>query len=132
MYVFFLLTLVFLLYLYLKQSVLVVLFVLFPCLVLALRHKLKGYLDLFKKILYKSFFCEPILYIDPFIWWTHVYLSDRRILMEGQVAVGANNNDGGQVRRVHIVYYLSRNGRIEHPHLIRIHHVSRNGIHLRG
>ncbi|GJW89278.1 upstream of flc-like protein [Tanacetum coccineum] len=52
--------------------------------------------------------------------------------MEGQVGVGANNNDGGQViRRVHIVYYLSRNGRIEHPHLIRIHHVSRSGIHLR-
>ncbi|PWA98175.1 hypothetical protein CTI12_AA021450 [Artemisia annua] len=57
--------------------------------------------------------------------------SFKRRLMEGQVAVGANNNDDGQVRRVHIVYYLSRNGRIEHPHLIRIHHVSRNGVHLR-
>ncbi|KAG9451392.1 hypothetical protein H6P81_011357 [Aristolochia fimbriata] len=38
---------------------------------------------------------------------------------------------GGEVRRVHIVYFLSRNGRIEHPHLIRVHHVNRHGVRLR-
>ncbi|KAL2514099.1 hypothetical protein Fot_28070 [Forsythia ovata] len=38
---------------------------------------------------------------------------------------------GAEVRRLHIVYFLSRNGRIEHPHLIRVHHLSRNGVHLR-
>ncbi|KAK9282775.1 hypothetical protein L1049_010996 [Liquidambar formosana] len=39
---------------------------------------------------------------------------------------------GGQVRRVHIIYFLSRMGRIEHPHLIRVHHLGRNGVYLRG
>lgn len=39
---------------------------------------------------------------------------------------------GAEVRRVHIVYFLSRKGRIEHPHLIRVHHLSRNGVRLRG
>ncbi|KAA8515740.1 hypothetical protein F0562_018649 [Nyssa sinensis] len=38
---------------------------------------------------------------------------------------------GGEVRRLHIIYFLSRKGRIEHPHLIRVHHLSRNGVHLR-
>ncbi|CAI9764646.1 unnamed protein product [Fraxinus pennsylvanica] len=38
---------------------------------------------------------------------------------------------GSQVRRLHIVYFLSRNGHIEHPHLIRVHHLSRIGVHLR-
>ncbi|KAF8403962.1 hypothetical protein HHK36_012070 [Tetracentron sinense] len=37
----------------------------------------------------------------------------------------------GEVRRVHIIYFLSRMGRIEQPHLIRVHHLSRNGVHLR-
>ncbi|XP_076904433.1 protein SOSEKI 1-like [Bidens hawaiensis] len=41
------------------------------------------------------------------------------------------NEVGGEVRKVHIIYYLCRNGRVEHPHLIRIHHHSRNGVHLR-
>ncbi|XP_047947295.1 protein SOSEKI 1-like isoform X2 [Salvia hispanica] len=36
-----------------------------------------------------------------------------------------------EVRRLHIVYFLSRKGRIEHPHLIRVHHLSRNGVRLR-
>ncbi|KAL5976755.1 hypothetical protein ACLOJK_021088 [Asimina triloba] len=39
---------------------------------------------------------------------------------------------GGEVRRVHVVYFLSRMGRIEHPHLIRVHHMSRTGVRLRG
>ncbi|KAJ4972109.1 hypothetical protein NE237_005208 [Protea cynaroides] len=36
-----------------------------------------------------------------------------------------------QVRRIHVIYFLSRMGRIEHPHLIRVHHLSRNGVYLR-
>ncbi|CAA0808315.1 Domain of unknown function (DUF966 [Striga hermonthica] len=36
-----------------------------------------------------------------------------------------------QVRRVHIVYFLSRKGKIEHPHLVRVHHPSTNGVRLR-
>lgn len=39
---------------------------------------------------------------------------------------------GSEVRRLHIVYFLSRNGHNEHPHLIRVHHLSRNGVRLRG
>ncbi|XP_028788817.1 uncharacterized protein LOC114744842 [Neltuma alba] len=38
---------------------------------------------------------------------------------------------GGEVRRIHIVYFLSLMGRSEEPHLIRIHHLARNGVHLR-
>ncbi|XP_057807589.1 protein SOSEKI 1-like [Salvia miltiorrhiza] len=38
---------------------------------------------------------------------------------------------GAEVRRLHIVYFLSRKGRIEHPHLFRVHHLSRNGVRLR-
>lgn len=39
---------------------------------------------------------------------------------------------GGEVRRLHIIYFISRKGRIEHPHLIRVHHLARNGVRLRG
>ncbi|KAL3537271.1 hypothetical protein ACH5RR_000637 [Cinchona calisaya] len=42
-----------------------------------------------------------------------------------------NNQVGAEVRRIHVIYFLSRKGRIEHPHLIRVHHLSRNGVHLR-
>ncbi|KAG8646389.1 protein SOSEKI 1 isoform X2 [Manihot esculenta] len=38
---------------------------------------------------------------------------------------------GGEVRRLHIIYFLSHMGRIEHPHLIRVHHLNRNGVYLR-
>ncbi|KAK9153337.1 hypothetical protein Sjap_000817 [Stephania japonica] len=38
---------------------------------------------------------------------------------------------GEEVRRVHIIYFLSRNGRVEHPHLIRVHRLGRKGVHLR-
>lgn len=48
--------------------------------------------------------------------------------MEGKVGGGV----GGEIRRVHIIYFLSRMGRVEHPHLIRVHHLSKNGVHLRG
>ncbi|KAK9125733.1 hypothetical protein Scep_014579 [Stephania cephalantha] len=38
---------------------------------------------------------------------------------------------GEEVSRVHILYFLSRNGRVEHPHLIRVHRLGRKGVHLR-
>ncbi|CAN1169015.1 Protein SOSEKI 1 [Linum perenne] len=39
---------------------------------------------------------------------------------------------GGEFRRLHIVYFLTRMGRIEHPHLIRVRHLNRNGgVYLR-
>ncbi|KAJ7949072.1 Protein UPSTREAM OF FLC [Quillaja saponaria] len=37
----------------------------------------------------------------------------------------------GEVRRLHIIYFLSRMGRIEQPHLVRVHHLSRYGVYLR-
>ncbi|KAK0573082.1 hypothetical protein LWI29_002758 [Acer saccharum] len=52
----------------------------------------------------------------------------RRRRMEGVVKV---NGGVGEVRRVHIIYLLSRMGRIEHPHLLRVHHLTRNGVYLR-
>ncbi|RWR77677.1 protein UPSTREAM OF FLC [Cinnamomum micranthum f. kanehirae] len=36
-----------------------------------------------------------------------------------------------EVRRLHIIYFLSRMGKVEHPHLIRVHHMNRSGVHLR-
>ncbi|XP_073274685.1 protein SOSEKI 1-like [Primulina huaijiensis] len=36
-----------------------------------------------------------------------------------------------EVRRLHIVYFLSQKGGIEHPHLIRVVHLCRNGVRLR-
>lgn len=38
---------------------------------------------------------------------------------------------GGEVRKVHIVYFLSRGGNIEHPHMIKVHPVVRNGVRLK-
>nr|GFC56919.1 hypothetical protein [Tanacetum cinerariifolium] len=43
----------------------------------------------------------------------------------------AQGGGGGEMRKVHIIYFLSHKGRIEHPHLIRVHHHSRNGVHLK-
>ncbi|KAJ4843548.1 hypothetical protein Tsubulata_007966 [Turnera subulata] len=44
----------------------------------------------------------------------------------------AMGRGGGEVRRVHIIYFLSRMGRPEQPHLFRVHHhPHRNGVHLR-
>ncbi|KAK4253635.1 hypothetical protein QN277_010283 [Acacia crassicarpa] len=37
----------------------------------------------------------------------------------------------GEVRRIHIVYFLSLMGRSQEPHLIRLHHLARNGVYLR-
>ncbi|KAH0467760.1 hypothetical protein IEQ34_002793 [Dendrobium chrysotoxum] len=35
------------------------------------------------------------------------------------------------MRRLHIVYFLSRKGKIEQPHLITVHHLNNNGVLLR-
>ncbi|KAL9424505.1 hypothetical protein AB3S75_036389 [Citrus x aurantiifolia] len=49
----------------------------------------------------------------------------------GGKVINNNINNGGEVRRIHIVYFLSRLGQVDHPHLIRVHHLSRNGVYLR-
>lgn len=36
-----------------------------------------------------------------------------------------------EVRRVHIIYFISRKGRIDHPHLLRVGHFCGNGVRLR-
>ncbi|XP_022897377.1 uncharacterized protein LOC111411033 isoform X2 [Olea europaea var. sylvestris] len=37
-----------------------------------------------------------------------------------------------EVRRLHVVYFLSRSGGgVEHPHLVPVHHLSSNGVRLR-
>ncbi|KAK1287869.1 hypothetical protein QJS10_CPB19g00829 [Acorus calamus] len=38
---------------------------------------------------------------------------------------------GGEVRRINVLYFLSRMGNIDHPHLIRVHHLQRDGVRLR-
>ncbi|KAK1314835.1 hypothetical protein QJS10_CPA06g01577 [Acorus calamus] len=38
---------------------------------------------------------------------------------------------GGEVRRINVVYLLSRMGNIDHPHLIRVHHLHRKAVRLR-
>ncbi|XP_020582645.1 protein UPSTREAM OF FLC-like [Phalaenopsis equestris] len=36
-----------------------------------------------------------------------------------------------ETRRANIIYFLNREGRIEHPHLIRVRHLCHSGVHLR-
>ncbi|KAJ0966276.1 hypothetical protein J5N97_027414 [Dioscorea zingiberensis] len=52
--------------------------------------------------------------------------------MESFQADAATDSGGGtgEVRRLNVVYFLSRDGRLEHPHLIRVHHFYRHGVHL--
>lgn len=50
--------------------------------------------------------------------------------MEAQC--GGGGGAGGEMRKIHVIYFLSRKGRTEHPHLIKVHHLSRNGVRLRG
>jgi hypothetical protein len=39
----------------------------------------------------------------------------------------------GEVRRINVVYFLSRGGRTDHPHLFRVNHLNRaGGVRLRG
>ncbi|KAJ4914510.1 hypothetical protein Rs2_00060 [Raphanus sativus] len=40
--------------------------------------------------------------------------------------------EAGEVRRVKLVYFLSsRSGQVDQPHLLSVHHISRNGVFLR-
>ena len=55
--------------------------------------------------------------------------NSRRRVRRNQIGMEAK---GGEVRRLHIIYFLSHMGRVEHPHLIRVHHFNRNGVFLRG
>ncbi|GMP42052.1 hypothetical protein CsSME_00011921 [Camellia sinensis var. sinensis] len=55
----------------------------------------------------------------------------KRSMEAAQAGSGGGGGGGGEVRRIHIIYFLSRRGRIEHPHLIRVRHLSRNGVRLR-
>ncbi|XP_039131405.1 uncharacterized protein LOC120267787 [Dioscorea cayenensis subsp. rotundata] len=44
---------------------------------------------------------------------------------------GATAGGGaGEMRKLNLVYFLCRDGQLEHPHLIRVHHFSRHGVHL--
>lgn len=45
---------------------------------------------------------------------------------------GAVGGGGGEVRRINVVYFLSRGGRTDHPHLFRVNHLNRAGVRLRG
>ncbi|XP_020223929.1 protein UPSTREAM OF FLC isoform X2 [Cajanus cajan] len=46
--------------------------------------------------------------------------------------IGMEARGGGEVRRLHIIYFLSHiGGRSDHPHLIRVLHLARNGVYLR-
>ncbi|XP_028203241.1 uncharacterized protein LOC114387289 isoform X1 [Glycine soja] len=46
--------------------------------------------------------------------------------------IGMEGKGGGEVRRLHIIYFLSQiGGRADHPHLIRVLHLARNGVYLR-
>ncbi|PSS10044.1 Protein UPSTREAM OF FLC like [Actinidia chinensis var. chinensis] len=51
--------------------------------------------------------------------------------MEAQEGGGGGSGGGGEERRIYVLYFLSRDGRIEHPHLISIRPISRNGVRLR-
>ncbi|KAF7031060.1 hypothetical protein CFC21_042439 [Triticum aestivum] len=37
----------------------------------------------------------------------------------------------GEVRRINVVYFLSRGGRTDHPHLFRVNNLHRSGVRLR-
>lgn len=52
--------------------------------------------------------------------------------MEGYFAGVAADGHVVKTQRLNIIYFLSRDSHIEHPHLIRVHHFYRNAIHLFG
>ncbi|KAF8663891.1 hypothetical protein HU200_055229 [Digitaria exilis] len=46
--------------------------------------------------------------------------------------VGEKGGAPGEVmRRINVVYFLSRGGRSDHPHLFRVNHINRAGVRLR-
>ncbi|KAF3497238.1 hypothetical protein DY000_02058197 [Brassica cretica] len=42
-----------------------------------------------------------------------------------------SNGGAGEVRRVRLIYFLSRSGHVDQPHLLSVHQISRNGVFLR-
>ncbi|KAL6845253.1 hypothetical protein ACP4OV_024748 [Aristida adscensionis] len=50
--------------------------------------------------------------------------------MESHKAGGGGGGGAGEVRRINVVYFLSRGGRTDHPHLFRVNHRSRAGVRL--
>ncbi|XP_024464116.2 protein SOSEKI 1 isoform X1 [Populus trichocarpa] len=56
----------------------------------------------------------------------------KRMEASSGIPLKSSSGAGGEVRRIHIIYFLSHNlGRFEHPHLIRVHHFNLNGVYLR-
>lgn len=45
--------------------------------------------------------------------------------------IAAMESRVGEVRKVHVVYFLSRGGQVEHPHLIKVQQTALNGLRLR-
>lgn len=43
----------------------------------------------------------------------------------------ASEGRNAEVRRANVIYFLNRNGFIDHPHLIRVRHFCHSGVHLR-
>ncbi|KAL0925904.1 hypothetical protein M5K25_004279 [Dendrobium thyrsiflorum] len=58
---------------------------------------------------------------------------ERQSLVKIEMEESRERKEGDEVlmRRLHIVYFLSRKGKIEQPHLITVHHLNNNGVHLR-
>uniref|UniRef100_J3L4N1 SOSEKI DIX-like domain-containing protein n=2 Tax=Oryza brachyantha TaxID=4533 RepID=J3L4N1_ORYBR len=49
----------------------------------------------------------------------------------GDSQKGGGGGGAGEVRRINVVYFLSRGGRTDHPHLFRVNHLHRAGVRLR-
>ncbi|XP_058075560.1 protein SOSEKI 1 [Magnolia sinica] len=57
--------------------------------------------------------------------------TDEMALMKEHLLKRRMEANGGEMRRIHVLYFLSRMGRIEHPHLIRVHNMNRTGVRLK-
>lgn len=49
---------------------------------------------------------------------------------QGRAAMNFSRR-GSEAMRAEVIYFLDLHGRIEHPHLIRVHHFCHSGVHLR-
>lgn len=70
-----------------------------------------------------------VLVLVLVVLWGTLCNNRRRRIRRNQIGMEAK---GGEVRRLHIIYFLSHMGRVDHPHLVRVHHFNRNGVYLRG